>query len=684
MENQNQINPEQEVKIEAQDSTPVNETVGQEEKTEASVEVLTEDPKPEVSNEVVEENTEVVSEEKQEATEAEVPTNTDEQAELTSSVINEEDEDVDDEEEEEVEDTTNYDELSPEELLVAIETLVAEKEVTRIKSSVGRIKLSFETQVKAIKEEMYAKLLEAAEEGQKVDRPKLEIEAKFRKAFQDYRQKKFAYIEELEKQKQANLVKRNEILDKLRELLKTDDSLKETYDKFNVLQQEWREIGMVPKSEIDELWKNYHFLIDKFFEKVQINKELRDMGMQKNLEEKIELADKAEELLLESSVNKSFKKLQEYHTKWKEIGPAPKDKEEELWERFKAATNKINDRRKEFYDEIRDQQKNNLILKTALCEKSELLLAEFKSIKEWQEKTDEMKQLFEEWRKLGPVPKTHNEDVWDRFKKNMNQFYKNKQQYFDHLKEEQTENYNRKLELCKQAEALQESQDWKATTEELIRLQKEWKSVGAVARKQSDKIWKRFRAANDAFFENKDKHFKSMKAGEDDNFKLKKELMEKMAAFEFGDDNKANLEQIKAFQKEWLEIGRVPRNKHRDLQNDYRSLVDGLFEKLSINRAELDNLQMKNRLENAGDEKEQRFVLRKEKNFVKGKMDQIKQDINQLENNMGFFANSKNADVLKIELEKKIEKARKEFKVLQAKYRFLDKSEKELGEKTAE
>ena len=234
------------------------------------------------------------------------------------------------------------------------------------------------------------------------------------------------FLEELEKQKTNNLEAKKIILEELKALIDSEESLKKTYDEFKELQDRWKDIGMVPKNEVNNLWQNYHFYVEKFFDKVKINKELRDLDLKKNLESKIELCEKAEELLLETSILKSFKQLQKYHQQWKEIGPTPQDKKDEIWDRFKNATDKINELRREHYEKLQENQNNNYIAKVALCEKARRNApnVENKTIKDWQESTENITQLLNVWKTIGPAPRKQNDEIWERFKASLDTLFR--------------------------------------------------------------------------------------------------------------------------------------------------------------------------------------------------------------------------------------------------------------------
>jgi hypothetical protein len=576
-----------------------------------------------------------------------------------------------DEQEDEAEDFSSY---SLEQLVDRLIELVKTDDILSVKEKVGAIKANYIRKIKEYKQAIFDKFIEEGGEENEYKTVELPFEANYREAMKIYKEKRTAFLKKLEEEKEENLKKKEELLEHLRTMIKSDEPLKKTYDEFKKLQEQWREIGMVPQGKVKDLWENYHFLVDQFWDKVQISRELRDLDLRKNLEKKIELCEKVEELLLEKSINKSFKLLQEYHEKWREIGSVPSDKKDEIWERFKAATDKINKHRHEYYEKLHEEQKNNLLLKTALCEKMEEILEEERSsIKEWNAATEKVNALFAEWKTLGPAPKKHNDDIWKRFKTAMNTFFSNRKKYFKSLTEEQMNNYNLKLDICKQAEELKDSTEWKKTTDELIRLQKKWKEIGSVPRKYSDKIWKRFRAACDHFFDAKAEYFKNIGQVEEENLKLKKALIEKIKNFKFGDNKEENLKIIKDFQKQWSEIGRVPIKELNKIQKDFRKVIDKLLDELHIDSFEFQNMNLKSKIEKMKNKSEAKKTILREINFLKSKIDKIQSDVTLWENNMSFFANSKNADLLKKEFEKKIDRAKKEIDTFKAKIRHLDK-----------
>jgi hypothetical protein len=566
----------------------------------------------------------------------------------------------------------NYDGLTREELVDMLEIAVAETDFNAVKTRIALIKFAF---LKKKKDESLAKYEEVSEEGvtkEELPPEQDELEIKFNELIAIYRTNKVRYSEEQEKIKQDNLKKKFQILDGLRVLISSEETLKKTYDEFKLLQERWKEIGMVPRTEINNLWQNYHFLVEKFFEKVKLNKELKDLDLRKNMEAKIALCEKTEELLLETSVIKSFKKLQKYHEEWKDLGPVPSDKKEEIWERFKNATDKINDRRREHYSLIEEDQNKNLETKNALCEQCEIVAGlPNESIKDWQENTNKINDLLKIWKNIGPVPQKVNVEIWTRFKTSLDSFFAIKKEYFDKLKEQQMHNYNLKVELCMQAEALNTSTDWKTTTNELIRLQGEWKKIGPVPKKHSDKIWKRFRTACDEFFNAKQSYFSNVQASEGENLNKKLNLMTRLKEHQFGNDKSANLEVLKNFQREWTEIGHVPMKEKDKLHNEFRALVNEHLDKLKISEVEMSTVSFQAKFDHLKNDPNARRVIGKEREFLSTKITKMKEEITLWENNIGFFAKSKSALIVKEEFESKISKAKSELTVLEAKMKIL-------------
>ncbi len=579
----------------------------------------------------------------------------------------------DDDENEEIETEYDFSSLNKLQLIEILEETVQDTDVIKIKDKVASIKFNFLRICKEERDREMEQFILDGGEKENYEHVEDPLEIRFRAAFNIFKDNKAKYNEALEEQKVLNLQQKNAILEELKQLINSEETLKKTYDEFRALQDKWKEIGQVPAAEITNLWNNYHFLIEKFYDKVKINRELRDLDLKKNLEAKIELCERTEELLLEKSVTKAFKLLQKYHDEWKEIGPVPQEKKDEIWERFKNATDKINQIRRDHYSKIQDEQQANYDAKVAICEKIEELLSEnINSIGAWQKKSTEVNELFKLWKTIGPAQKKQNDEIWNRFKGSMDTFFISKKEFFSKLKEQQIENYNRKLQLCIEAEALVDSKEWKKATDSIKKLQEEWKKIGPVPKRHSDKIWKRFRSACDAFFTNKSEHFSGIKGVEEENLRLKRELLERIKAFELTANRSENMEAIKGFQREWMAIGFVPMKFKDATQDEYRKSIDALFDKMKITQNEISTAEYRTMIESFKDDPESRDKVRRERNILTNKINKLREEISVLENNIGFFSNSKQSEIMRAEYEKKINRAKNDVKVLEAKLKILN------------
>lgn len=575
-----------------------------------------------------------------------------------------------------------YAKLSLEEAVEELHRVAADPDYNRIKQRVGVLRSKI---IALLKEDRNQKLEQfLAEGGQKenFEPEKSDIERKFDNALQIFKNNKNKFLENIEAEKQHNLEIKNGIIEDLRKLLEENEAnpknLKELNDKFKELQERWKGAGPVPQNESNNLWQNYHFYVEKFFDILRMNRELKDLDLKKNLEQKIKLCEQAESLLLQDSIKQSFKELQDLHEKWKEIGPVPEDKKEELWERFKNASDKINQRRREHYDQIYAEQQNNYNAKVVLCEKAEEVTAQpATNAKEFNAISDQLTELLKMWKTLGAAPVKVNEEIWNRFKGTLDKFFEKKKEFFGKIKDEQQTNYNMKVNLAIRAEAIAKRTDWRAATDEILQLQKEWKEIGATSRKHSEAIWKRFRSACDQFFEAKSNYFNNAQEIEAENLKKKEELIERLKNHAFGEDRNENLEAIKAYQREWTEIGFVPKKEKDRIYAAYREALDQRFADLKISAEDRKRDNYRSRINNILSDPNADRLLDKEKRFLMNKLDQLKNDISIWENNLGFFANSKNADLLKAEFSKKIDAAKQEVKELEYKLKMMNEKPKE-------
>ena len=581
--------------------------------------------------------------------------------------------DMEEDEDDLVEDIAELDALSKLQLVELLEEVVKETDIQAIKDKVAAIRLHFNKLNKEDMDNELEQFLQSGGTAEAYEHKEDPLEQRFSAAFGIFKANRAKQNEDLEKQKQENLAKKQAILEELKAIIASDESLKKTYDDFRALQDRWKEIGPVPTTENANLWNTYHFLVEQFFDKVKIERELRDLDMRKNLDAKIELCERAEELLDEKSMTKAFKALQKLHEEWKEIGPVPQEKKDEIWERFKAASDKINQIRREHYAKLEEGQTANLEAKKELCDRADALLAEDPtSVNGWQKKSDELSEIFGIWKTLGPASKKDNEEIWARFKATMDAFFAKKKEFFASMKDRQNENLERKTQLCVEAEALMDSTDWKNATEQLKRIQEEWKTIGPVPKRHADKIWKRFRAACDTFFTRKNEHFSGRKSEEEANLAAKRALLDEIRAFQLTESRSENMEAIKAFQKRWIEIGFVPFRQKEAINKEYRELIDGLFDAMRRNQNEASTNEYREMMASLKDDPSAGDRVRREHNTLQARIQRLRDEIAAMENNIGFFSSSKNSELMRAEYEKKINKAKEDLKVLEEKLKMTE------------
>ncbi len=577
------------------------------------------------------------------------------------------------EDEEAEEDYSDYGALSKDQLTAELERLLNEFDIQKIRKRVESIKTQF---YKKHKRDI-AKAREAfLEEGgnEKDFQPGPDpANDKFNELMQVYKDKRADYLKNIEQVKENNLAARYEVIEGIKSLINKEESLNKTFQEFRTLQDRWREIGKIPQNEMKTIWEKYHFAVEQFYDYVKINKELRDLDLKKNLDAKAELCEKAEKLLFEDSVVKAFKTLQDYHQKWREIGPVPREKREEIWERFKEATVKINKQHQEFFENLKKDQQKNLESKEALCKKvEEINKLNLVKPKKWEEKSREIIEIQKLWKTIGFAPKKYNNEIYQRFKKACDDFFDAKRAYFSEKHDEEQQNLEKKIELCEQAEALKDNTDWKSTTTEFIQLQKLWKKIGPVPRRQSEAIWKRFRAACDHFFNAKKDFFSNIDKRQEDNLNAKYDLIEKVKQFELSGDDEADLKKLSDFQKDWAEVGFVPFDKKDEIQKEFRQAINKHFDSMKIEDEKRNLMNFQNKIENWLDNSRLKKKITPERNKIINKIKDLENEITLYENNIGFFNNSKSSNQLIDEIKEKIERAKKRITLLRKKLDVLD------------
>lgn len=568
--------------------------------------------------------------------------------------------------------TTDYNGKSKADLLAILADILANKPVQTIRRDVEAIKIAFYKTYRAEVERARRAFVEAGGKLEEFVPTPDDAEQRLKELFAEYRTKRNEFIAKLEEEKENNYKIKLQIIEELKELIDSNETLNQTFNTFRDLQQRWKETGPVPQAYVKDLWETYNLHVENFYNFIKINKELRDLDLKKNYETKLQLCEEAEELVLDPSPVNAFHKLQKLHEQWRETGPVANEYKEQLWERFREASTKINKRHQEYFNGIKEEQKHNLELKTELCVKTEeLSVAPLSTRKEWNKASEQLIDIQKVWKTIGFAPKKDNTKIYERFRNACDKFFENKRNFYLQIKAEMENNLHLKNDICAAAEALQESEEWKKATDELIALQKRWKEIGPVSRRYSDAIWKRFRSACDKFFERKAAFFASLDQQYEDNLAKKKQLLEELKTFVV-ENKERGFEALKELQHRWAEIGFVPIKQKEAIQKEYRKAVDAIFAKLRSNEKENRLERFKGKISSIAEGGDRRR-LRFERDRLYNKMKQIESDIALLENNIGFFSKSKNAEAMIREVNNKIAKAKEEMATLIEKIEMIDK-----------
>ena len=517
-----------------------------------------------------------------------------------------------------------------------------------------------------------AKEAGAVKEGEEVSvNPFAEIERGFKDLYGQYKTVRVKYVQELNQKKEENYDIKSKIIEELKVLVDNPGELGTAYPAFRELQNRWRAAGAVPPTKAKDLYETYSHYVESFYDYVKINRELRDLDFRKNLEAKEKLCERAEALADSENAVAAFREIQKLHDEWKEYGPVDKAHRESIWERFKAATSVVNKQHQAYFESQKGNQQQNLEAKTALCEKVEEIAArEVKDSNTWNALSKEIENIQKEWRTIGFASKKDNQKIYERFRAACDKFYAAKREFYNGFKDQMQENMEKKIALCEQAEAVVNSTEWKKTSDYLINLQKQWKEIGPVSRKKSEQIWKRFRAACDAFFENRDKHFSDQDSQYDDNLAAKNALIEEIIAYELTDPE-ADKEALILFQSRWNEIGFVPIKLKANVQNAYNKAISEKFGSAADSSDRVSRFRKR-----YGEQRTKSYSKTpSEKDRLIQKFLKMEQDIATWENNMGFFAKSKNAESLLAELSGKIEVAKQELAELEQQIKSLDEKE---------
>ena len=559
------------------------------------------------------------------------------------------------------------------ELIEALKLLI-EKDVDAIKDDVEHIKQLFYKKIKSGIEEQKKSFVEAGGVETEFVAAKDELEETFKSLLNEFRSKKAIKMAQLEKQKETNLLQKQDLLDQMKILAESNDDVSTHINEFRALQQKWKAIGPVPQSGSTDLWKKYNIYQESFWDLIKINNELREYDFKKNLESKTLLCEAAEKLAEETDIISAFQKLQKLHEDWHEMGPVARELRDQVWNRFKEASTAINKKHQLYFDSIRKAEEENFELKKVVCDKIDALdISKLKSYKAWEEATKTMIGLQEEWRNIGFAPRKINPKIFDRYRRASEAFFTAKNEFYKETKNELNQNAEKKKALCEKAEALKESVEWKETSDQLIQLQKEWRTIGRVNSKFAEELWKRFIAACDYFFEQKNKATSGQRTAEIENLDKKKELIVKITTLEKAGNPAESLTVLRALMAEWNTIGHVPFKEKDKLYKEYREAVDNQFEVLNVDSS---NRRMDSFRSNVQDmsQKGDNKLYREREKLVRA-YEHLKSEIATYENNIGFFSSSsKKGGGLIQEMERKIEALKGDSKEIEKKINLIDET----------
>ena len=565
--------------------------------------------------------------------------------------------------------------LSKEEILEKLTSLVEATTTDAIRNEVEVLKQTYYKIHRNEVDELKKAFLENGGEEKDFIVPEYETENKLKELLTIYKEKRAAIQAEEERIKAANYALKLQLIDQLKALTESQEDFNKLYNKFKEIQQKWKEIKLVPQEYVNDLWKSYQIYSEKFYDIIKINNQFRDYDFKKNLELKTALCETVEKLQTEPDVISAFHQLQKIHQQWREIGPVAKELREDLWGRFKTASTVINKRHQDHFDVLKAKEQDNLDAKTAICEQIENIdYTTLKSFKDWEEKNKEVIALQDKWKTIGFAPKKSNVKIFERFRAACDVYFTRKNEFYKVIKEEMEKNLALKKVLCEKAEALKDSTDWKNTTDKLIALQKEWKTIGSVARKHSDIVWKRFITACDYFFEQKNKNTFSQKNVEQTNLTAKKALIEEIKAIDEADHDKA-LASLKKLMAEWNTIGHVPFKDKDKIYKEYHEAVDKQFDRLRIDQSDRKMQALRNNLNDLSSGERGKGKLYNEREKLVRIYERMKNELQTYENNIGFLSiSSKGGGGLFKEMERKIEKLKEEMALTIKKIEAIDEN----------
>ena len=559
---------------------------------------------------------------------------------------------------------------SKKEVLERLKEIVASDEAPK-KTEVDHLKAAFYKILFAEREEQQKAFLDGGGDPEKYSYLPDEDEEAFKAEMILVKEKRQQAFLKQEEEKQANLKAKETIIERIKAMITTPDEVNNNFPEFKKLQQEWKEIKLVPAEKVTELWRSYQLYVEQFYDLLNLNREAREYDFKKNLEKKTQLCEAAEKLAEEDDVVSAFHQLQELHQEYRETGPVEKELREQIWARFKAASTTINKRHQQHFEDIRAKEEDNLAKKTALCEKlEEIIKQENKKSSDWEGHTKQIVELQAEWKTIGFAPQKMNVKIFERFRSGCDDFFTRKAEYFKELKAQYAENLEKKQSLVEQAKALAASTDWKATTDKLVALQKEWKTIGMVPRKVGDELWAAFLGACNQFFEARNAAHQGVYSAEQDNLKQKRSIIEELKKL-CENIAEATQEQVKKLTEQYNNVGHVPYREKDKVYTEYHEILDKLYSALHISEAHKRVDNFKNNIKKVAERGAN--ALGNERSKLMRRYEQLKQEINTYENNLGFLnISSKKGNSLIDEMNRRVERLKADVEEIKQKIKAID------------
>ena len=563
----------------------------------------------------------------------------------------------------------SYNSLSIEKLIEEHEQLLETEKPYSVSKQIDEIKVFFYKKLHSLNDNKEVSEEEDTD-SEKKEKPLHPLEIKFKQVHNKYRKLKSEFRKNRDQEEDKNLKTKLQIIVDIDVLIKEEESLKTTFEKFRNLQDKWKNTGNVPLKENNNLWQSYHHHVEMFYDYIKINNDLRDLDFKRNLEQKTLICEKSEKLLTEKSINLAFDTLQELHEHWKDIGPVVRELREEIWYRFQVASREINKKKNDYFHKKQAIRKNNLKIKSEICKKIIGLSTPLSDNHiQWVKLTEESKVLSEKWKKAAPIEKEDLKKSWSEFREANNEFFQNKSSFYKNKKEATSTNLQIKISIREKAEALSSSTQWNDTGKTLIKLQEQWKNSPFVPNNTSSPIWKRFRKACDTFFNARKNHYKKLDQEREVNLKEKESILKEVSQFSVSKDAKKDIETLKTFSKQWNSIGFIPRDSMK-INDKFNTLISSFYNNLKIDKSEKENIHFLAKAESLKGNSQQ---LDKEKDFIRKQIENVNKIILQYENNISFFGHGKGTDLLKQGVLDKIDQSKKEIGKLKEKLSTLNK-----------